>query len=117
MSESKVHLYQSTLYPHSYLYIGRNNCDEQNICTVKEGTPVDLICESCLQGIFGIQWFKWDKHNQEYKDILESKTIVHFDKVAVNMTGCYKCSCPYDGMSPDFIDLQVHPVQVGMFIA
>ena len=67
---------------------------------------MDLICGSCPQGIFGIQWFKWDKHNQKYEEIPENKTVVHFDKVTVDMTGCYMCTCPVE-MS-NFIDLQVH---------
>ena len=70
---------------------------------------MDLICGSCPPGTIGIQWFKWDKHNQKYEVISESTTIVHFDKMAVDMTGCYRCSCLHnDGMSRDFIDLQVH---------
>ena len=101
----------------SLLCIGPNDCDGQHVCTVEEGTPVDLVCGSCPPGIIGIQWFKWDKQNQRYEEMSESESVVHFDKVTVDMTDCYKCACLYDGgISSGFIDLQVHPVQDGMFI-
>ena len=100
------------------LYIGSNDCDEQHICTVKEDTPVQLICGACPQGI-ETHWFKWDDKKQRYEEISTSKWPVFFNKVTVDMTDCYKCSCLYDHCEnrSGFIDLQVHPVQVGTFIA